>query len=140
MVAEKGESAVRQPGRVLPAKREARDRLWEQLYRDYHRQVKECAYHILKNTAEAEDVAQDTFLRLRSHIDQVAHGDRKKIHRYLICIARNLSFNRLHREQRETCLPQEDVEALAGLYTVTGGNDYCEGRPAAFGVLCPQAQ
>ena len=92
---------MRQPGRALPVKREARDRLWEQLYREYHQKVKECAFHILKNNAEAEDVAQDTFLRLRGHIDQVAHGDRQKTHRYLICIARNLSFNRLHKGQRD---------------------------------------
>lgn len=102
------------PEKILSAKHEARDLLWEQLYRDYHRQVKECAYHILKNNVEAEDIAQDTFLRLRSHIDQVAHGDCKKIRRYLLCITRNLSFNRLNRGQRETCLPQADVEALAG--------------------------
>lgn len=114
MLAEKGELAVRQPGRASPVKREAKDRLWEQLYREYHQKVKECAFHILKNNAEAEDVAQDTFLRLRGHIDQVAHGDRQKTHRYVICIARNLSFNRLHKGERETCLPQADVEAIAG--------------------------
>ena len=94
--------------------KENTDRLWEELYKRYRTCVRNYAYRILKDESAAEDIVQDTFVRLRPHLLDVAHADEKKMRSYLFAIARNLSIDRINREKREPCMPQEDINDMAG--------------------------
>ena len=99
---------------ALTTERTFSNRLWEKVYIAYYDRVKRYAFCILKRKSEAEDVAQNTFIRVRNHLDQADDDDHGKFSRYLLQIARNLSIDQLKRDARETNLPQEGMEELMG--------------------------
>lgn len=99
---------------ALTTERTFSNRLWEKVYIAYYDRVKRYAFCILKRKSEAEDVAQNTFMRVRNHLDQADDDDHGKFSRYLLQIARNLSIDQLKRDARETNLPQEGMEELMG--------------------------
>lgn len=104
---------------MLPQEQELFNGLWEKVYVDYHDRVQAYAFGILRRKSEAEDVAQSTFVRVRSHLDQLTPNDQRKTSRYILSIARNLSLNQLKQEARETCLPQEGIEDILGFVQST---------------------
>jgi len=58
------------------------------------------AYARLRNSADAEDVAQETFLRFYQQLDQMAH--RRHVGSWLLSVARNVSVDMVRRRLRET--------------------------------------
>lgn len=99
---------------ALTKERTFSNRLWEKIYISYYDRVKRYAFCILKRKSEAEDVAQNTFMRVRNHLDQADDDDHDKFSRYLLRIARNLSIDQLKRDARETNLPQEGMDEIMG--------------------------
>jgi len=57
------------------------------------------AYARLRNTADAEDVAQETFIRFYQQLDQLAH--RRHVGSWLVRVARNVSVDVLRKRLRE---------------------------------------
>jgi len=57
------------------------------------------AYARLRNTADAEDVAQETFIRFYQQLDQLAH--RRHVGSWLVSVARNVSVDVLRKRLRE---------------------------------------
>ena len=57
------------------------------------------AYARLRNTADAEDVAQETFIRFYQQLDQLAH--RRHVGSWLVQVARNVSVDMLRKRVRE---------------------------------------
>lgn len=70
------------------------------------------AYARLKNSADAEDVAQETFIRFYQHLDQMAH--RKCIGPWLVRVARNASVDLLRQRVRDAEL--REAQAPAALH------------------------
>lgn len=78
---------------------------FSQLYALYVRKIYAYALGILKSPALAEDVAQDTFVKLWEHAASV-HADRS-VQPFLFTIARNLCLNVIKQASRETWISDE---------------------------------
>ena len=62
------------------------------------------AYARLRNTADAEDIAQETFVRFYQQLDQMAH--RKYIGPWLVRVARNVSVDLVRKRGRDAALAE----------------------------------
>lgn len=60
------------------------------LYEMYSQPLYRAALAILKDSAAAEDMVQETFLTLIDHIDRVTHRNPVKTWNYLLTILRHL--------------------------------------------------
>lgn len=82
-----------------------------ELYERYFDPVYDFLARMMRNRAEAEDVAQDTFIRVANSIDSLRAGSSFKS--WLFTIARNTALNRIQREKRNRPLVFEDDEGDA---------------------------
>ena len=73
--------------------------------------VHSVAYSRLRNAADAEDVAQETFIRFYQQLDQMAH--RWHVGAWLVRVARNASVDLLRRRLREAARLCEDKRQAA---------------------------
>lgn len=86
---------------------------YEQLVRQYDRQVFRIAQHITQNREDAEDIVQDSFLKAYEKIDQFQGNS--KFSTWLIRIAVNESLMRLRkRKTARTVSMDEDVQTEEG--------------------------
>ncbi|MEZ4570955.1 MAG: sigma-70 family RNA polymerase sigma factor, partial [Thermomicrobiales bacterium] len=69
-----------------------------ELYDRYFDRIYDFLARMMRNRAEAEDVAQDTFIRAIRSIDRLESGNKFKS--WLFTIARNTALNRIEREKR----------------------------------------
>jgi RNA polymerase sigma-70 factor (ECF subfamily) len=93
-----------------------------ELYQDYGRSVYSLAYRILQNAVWAEEVTQDTFLKVW---EQGARWDatRGKLKNWVLTIAHYTAIDRLRKEHRQPKLHDDEInEELAG-----GGSGWQEG-------------
>lgn len=97
------------------------DAEFEQRVREYQTLVYRIAYSVLRNPADALDVAQDAFLRAHQKAGSLRDGEQ---FRHWICtIARRLALNLVRTESRRRArheralagpAPVADVEGIAG--------------------------
>ncbi len=86
---------------------------FEQLVRQYDRQVFRIAQHITQNREDAEDIVQDAFLKAYEKLDQFQGNS--KFSTWLIRIAVNESLMRLRkRKNARTVSMDEDVQTDEG--------------------------
>jgi RNA polymerase sigma-70 factor (ECF subfamily) len=76
----------------------------------YQTPVYNLAYRMLGNAAEAEEAAQETFLRAYTHLR--SYDPQRRFRSWLLSIASHYCIDRLRR-RRITCLPLEDEIAVA---------------------------
>ncbi len=69
----------------------------EQLYDAYHRDVYHFALYYTNSKQEAEDITQETFLKVLKQLRQLK--DRNKIKTWILSIARNTAVD-IHRKQK----------------------------------------
>lgn len=81
-------------------------RQWTDAYQD---QVWSLALYLLRDRAEAEDVAQEAFIRLWQHRESMG-GDR--VRPWLLRVTRNLCLDRLRKRRPEVEI--EDEHAMSG--------------------------
>ena len=97
---------------------------FEQLVRQYERQVFRVAQHITQNREDAEDITQDAFLKAYEKLDQFQGNS--KFSTWLVRIAVNESLMRLRkRKTRKTVSMDEDVQTEDGSIP----RDFAEWRP-----------
>jgi RNA polymerase sigma-70 factor, ECF subfamily len=102
---------VREPEPETVGRARAGDlRAFESLVRLCQADVWRFAYHLTRNAASADDVTQETFLRMFRAIGTY-RGDRAKFSSWLLRITRNCATDLYRKARREE--PQEDVESLA---------------------------
>jgi RNA polymerase sigma-70 factor (ECF subfamily) len=77
----------------------------------YQTPVYNLAYRMLGNAAEAEEAAQETFLRAYTHLR--SYDPQRRFRSWLLSIASHYCIDRLRR-RRITWLPLEDEIAVAG--------------------------
>ena len=86
---------------------------YEQLVRQYERQIFRVAQHITQNREDAEDITQDAFLKAYEKLDQFQGNS--KFSTWLVRIAVNESLMRLRkRKTSKTVSMDEDVQTEDG--------------------------
>ena len=97
---------------------------FEQLIRQYERQIFRTANHITQNREDAEDITQDVFFKAYQKLDQFQGNS--KFSTWLVRIAVNESLMRLRkRKTSKTVSMDQDVETEEGSIP----RDFAEWRP-----------
>ena len=97
---------------------------FEQLVRQYDRQIFRVAQHITQNREDAEDITQDVFFKAYTKLDQFQGNS--KFSTWLVRIAVNESLMRLRkRKTSKTVSMDEDVHTEEGSIP----RDFAEWRP-----------
>ncbi len=107
-------------GRIQRGERE----LFYELIRPYEKRVFVIAFTILRNEADAEDAAQDAFLKAFKYLAQFRSESRFST--WLIQVAINESRLRQRRSHLEIMRPMEDQENEDGTYTPRDFADWRE--------------
>lgn len=76
----------------------------EQLYKLYESKMYTLAYSILKNVAQAEDVVQDSFIKLADYLDNISTADDYKTKSLALKIVKTTAINAYRRNQKESSL------------------------------------
>jgi len=98
--------------------------LFYELIRPYERRVFVIAFTILRNEADAEDVAQDAFLKAFKYLAQFRSESRFST--WLIQVAINEARQRLRKSHLEIMRPIADQENEDGTYTPRDFTDWRE--------------
>jgi RNA polymerase sigma-70 factor (ECF subfamily) len=88
---------------------------WETLVRRHQARVYSVAYHYLRDSEEARDLAQDVFVRVYEKLDTFTGG---AFLPWLLRLARNCAVDRLRRKKARP--PSSDVSADAGANLADG--------------------
>lgn len=92
---------------LVAAARNGDARAFEQIVLRYQRPVHRIAYALTRSAADADDLAQETFLRAWKALDRFELG--QPLHPWLARIATNLAFSLFrHRKRR----PEQSIEPL----------------------------
>lgn len=113
------------PDLALVARAKAGDTAaFEQLVRQYDRQIYRTALHITQNREDAEDITQDVFFKAYQKLEQFQGNS--KFSTWLVRIAVNESLMRLRRRKTSrTVSMDQDVETEEGAIP----RDFAEWRP-----------
>jgi RNA polymerase sigma-70 factor, ECF subfamily len=113
------------PDVALVARAKAGDTpAFEQLVRQYDRQIYRTALHITQNREDAEDITQDVFFKAFQKLEQFQGNS--KFSTWLVRIAVNESLMRLRRRKTsKTVSMDQDVETEEGAIP----RDFAEWRP-----------
>jgi RNA polymerase sigma-70 factor, ECF subfamily len=106
--------ALRDPGiRLMLRIREDDPLAFGEMVAEYQHRVVSVMYHVVGNSDEAEDLAQETFLRI--YRNRKKYTPTAKFSTWLFTIANNLALNSLRdRKKRHTVpLENQDSQALA---------------------------
>jgi RNA polymerase sigma-70 factor (ECF subfamily) len=99
-----GQLALRDPDvRLMLRVRDDEPGAFEELVDHYQRRLVAVLYHLVGNEAEAEDLAQEAFLRV--YRNRKKYRARSKFSTWLFTIANNLALNALRSRQRKPVVP-----------------------------------
>ena len=79
---------------------QGREAAFRELVRRYERPVFSLVFRMVRDTATAEDLAQDTFIKVLNHIDK--YRSEFKFSSWLFKIANNVAIDHLRRRQLDT--------------------------------------
>jgi RNA polymerase sigma-70 factor, ECF subfamily len=82
---------------------------FEELVRRYERKIYRLGYNITQNSADAEDVTQDAFLKAYSHLNEF-QGD-SRFYTWLVRIAVNEALMRLRKRRPNQISLEEPIES-----------------------------
>lgn len=94
---------------MLDAESDKQD--FERIYDRYHDDILRRAYRILRNTEDAKDAMQETWIRVLKSLDVLRGKEEAVVKTYIMTIARNQSISILRRKNKEKEL-FEDMESL----------------------------
>jgi RNA polymerase sigma-70 factor (ECF subfamily) len=92
------------------------------LYKDLKKPVFMLALSILRDYPSAEDIMQETFLKVNEKADTYTAGTNPKA--WVLTIARNLALNTIKKRSRETLTLEELGETAADENGLLDGNDF----------------
>lgn len=81
----------------------------EQLYSLYESAVYAIAYSILNNVEQAEDVTQDTFLKIYSYLDDIEEVGSKRMKAFITKIVKNTAID-IYRKNQKISTYSENIE------------------------------
>src|SRR5476649_1720282 len=85
---------------VVALAQQGRDTAFRELIRRYERPVFSLIYRMVRDRELAEDLAQDTFIKVLNHIDR--YRPEFKLSSWLFKIANNVAIDHLRRRQLDT--------------------------------------
>ncbi len=85
---------------VVARAREGRDAAYRELIGRYERPVFSLIYRLVRDREQAEDLAQDTFIKVLNHIDR--YSPEFRLSSWLFKIANNLTIDHLRRRRVDT--------------------------------------
>src|SRR5438874_8092097 len=88
-----------------------RQRTVEQLVQEHYAALYRYAYRLAGSATDAEDLAQETFLKAQSHLNQLRDPGRAKP--WLFSILRNAYLHRARSDRQERRVPLDEVGDLA---------------------------
>jgi RNA polymerase sigma-70 factor (ECF subfamily) len=94
------------------------EQAFEELIRTYSRRIYVVAYAIVQDVAEAEDIVQDTFLKV--HQTGAGVRDPQKFPAWLLMVTRNAARDRLRRRKPQA--PSESFDTLVDDRAATPGS------------------
>lgn len=74
---------------------------FQTIYDRYRDEMFYTAYTILQNKHDAEDVVQDSFLPMLSHLDKMRTNSQQKNWNFIVTIVKNKAFNLYNRKKRK---------------------------------------
>ena len=99
-----GQLSLRDPDvRLMLRVRDEEPGAFEELVEQYQRRLVGVMFHLVGNEAEAEDLAQECFLRV--YRNRKKYRARSKFSTWLFTIANNLALNALRSRQRKPVVP-----------------------------------
>jgi RNA polymerase sigma-70 factor (ECF subfamily) len=90
------------------------------LYQQYGREVYSLAYRVLQNATLAEEVTQDTFLKVWQQRTQW-DPDKGKLKSWLLTITHFTAIDRLRQEKRQPNLHPDSIEEIEDEIMALGG-------------------
>jgi RNA polymerase sigma-70 factor, ECF subfamily len=81
------------------------------LYQEHGKAVYSLAYHVLQNATLAEEVTQDTFLKVWQHKSQW-NPEKGKLRNWLLTIGHFTAIDRLRQERRQPDLYPDSIEDM----------------------------
>lgn len=82
----------------------------EAIYKLYIKDILFVSYNILKDKFEAEDVAQNTIIKISENISKIEDVHSKKTRAFVIIIAKNLSRNIYRKRRQKRLMPMEEIK------------------------------
>jgi RNA polymerase sigma-70 factor (ECF subfamily) len=77
---------------------------FQQIYQQYKDKMYLKSYDILQNREEAENIVQESFVRIIDHLDQIGCVDSQKTWNYILTVVKHLCFNHKKKmEKYESC-------------------------------------
>ena len=70
------------------------------------------AYGILKNSADAEDAVQESYIAIINNLDKISRENCHKAWNYIVTIVRSRAINVYRRRNRESKMDEETIENL----------------------------
>jgi RNA polymerase sigma-70 factor (ECF subfamily) len=105
-----GQLALRDPDvRLMHQVRDDQPGAFEQLVEQYQHRLVAVMHHLVGNLAEAEDLAQEVFLRV--YRARKKYRARSKFSTWLFTIANNLALNSLRARQRKPVVPLKTTDS-----------------------------
>lgn len=80
---------------------------FKKIYDEYEKLIYFIALQITKNKETAEEVVQDTFLKMLNSID--SYTENGKFKEWLMTICRNISYNRITRDKEKDTLKDDSI-------------------------------
>src|SRR2546422_629216 len=111
------------------------DAAFDELMRRYKRPVVNFCYRMLGNADDADDVAQEVFVRVYQHIDH--YEPRAKFSTWLFALAHNAALDRLRYRKRH---PTEPLDGVPEPATAPAEIDEISGHIAAAVAKLPDDQ
>lgn len=96
---------------LVAAVQAGREAAFDELMARYKRPVLNFAYRMLGNAADADDIAQEVFVRAYQHLDSYRPGT--KFSTWLFALARNACIDRLRYRKRHPTEPLDDAVVAA---------------------------
>jgi RNA polymerase sigma-70 factor (ECF subfamily) len=87
------------------------EKLYRQWVMEHQDQAWSLARYLLRNDSEAEDAAQDAFIKLWNHRETI---DPSRVRPWLMKVTRNVCLDRLRRRRPETELDENLESAVSG--------------------------
>jgi RNA polymerase sigma-70 factor (ECF subfamily) len=87
------------------------EKLYRQWVMEHQDQAWSLARYLLRNDSEAEDAAQDAFIKLWNHRETI---DPSRVKPWLMKVTRNVCLDRLRRRRPETELDENLESAVSG--------------------------
>lgn len=70
------------------------------------------AYGILKNSADAEDAVQESYIAIINNLDKISRENCHKAWNYIVTIVRSRAINVYRRRNRESKMDEDTIENL----------------------------